>query len=448
MSILSLLQAPWAIAPEKLQEMQAIYATHLRGDKIDIDALEARMGRPLANEQQDYQVLDGGVAVLPIEGVLAPKMNLFMRISGGSSTQMMQQQIESAAADPRVKSLILSVDSPGGSVHGMPELAGTVAEAAAIKPVVTLATANIASAAYYVGCAANAVFITGPTVLAGSIGVVATHDYSPQAPGRALTEVSAGKYKRIATTNEPLTAEGRAYMQAQVDHLYSVFVDAVASSRGVSADQVLQHMADGRVFVGQQAINAGLVDGVSTFNALVESMATNPDQYAKRRKASIAVPVGAPQQSKSAGAAPKDKTSTRESKGTAMSETLTRASFEQDHAPLFAQLQAEFTALGATQERARIQAVPGHEKLLATMAMDGTSTGAHAALAVLSAEKAQRAAAATAHANDAPAAAPASAAPADKPEKTNAEKAAEAQAYAKEHGIEIVAALKHLGYAS
>lgn len=132
---------------------------------------------------------------------------------------------------------------------------------------------------------------------------------------------------------------------------------------------------------------------------------------------------------------------------------ITRASFEQDHAALFAQLRTEFTTLGATQERERIQAVlavgdglPGHEKLLNGMAFDGKTSAADAGLAVLAAEKQARAAALAAHQADAPAAAQGSAAPTDTP-KTKAEQVAEAQAYAKEHGTDLVAALKALGHA-
>ena len=83
MSILEILRAPWAIAPDKLAEIQAIYDTHLRGDKIDIAAVEARLGHSLQNEPTAYTVQDGGVAVLNIDGVIAPKANLFTRISGG-----------------------------------------------------------------------------------------------------------------------------------------------------------------------------------------------------------------------------------------------------------------------------------------------------------------------------------------------------------------------------
>jgi capsid assembly protease len=134
LKLLDLLTNAWAIQPEKLSEILAIYATHLRGEQIDIKGIEARLGRPLASEQQDYSVRDGGVAVLPIEGVIAPKANLFTQISGGTSAQMVQTQLESALVDARVKSIVLAIDSPGGSIFGTPELAATVREMAQTKP--------------------------------------------------------------------------------------------------------------------------------------------------------------------------------------------------------------------------------------------------------------------------------------------------------------------------
>jgi capsid assembly protease len=96
MKLLDLLTAPWAILPDQLAEIQGIYATHLRGDKIDIAAIEARLGRPLAHEQQDYEVRQGGIAVLTLEGTMAPKANIFSQVSGGISTQMAGLQLESA----------------------------------------------------------------------------------------------------------------------------------------------------------------------------------------------------------------------------------------------------------------------------------------------------------------------------------------------------------------
>lgn len=452
MNLLDLMRSPWALQLEKLQEIQAIYATHLRGEKIDIAAIEARLGHTLANEQKEYAIREGGVAVLPVEGVLAPKANLFMRISGGASTYMLQEQVESAESDPRVRSLVLAFDTPGGAVQGIPEFAETIYRMSHSKPVVAWVHGTMASAGVWSGTAANAIYVSGPTVQVGNIGVVAQHTWDPKA-GETKTEITAGKYKRIASSQAPLTAEGRAYLQADVDYVYSLFVDAVAKHRGASAEKVLEHMADGRDFRGQQAIDAGLVDGVSTLDALVEQLATNPAAFAARRKAVFA--VGA-LPSPSAGAAPKDPSQPRE-KDPVMSgdnTSITRASFEQDHAALFAQVRSEFLSLGATQERERIQAVlavgdglPGHEKLLNALAYDGKTSAAEASIQVLSAEKQARAAAAQAHVDDAPPPAKPSNAPNDPAGKSKAEMAAEAQAYAATNGVDVVTALKRLGYA-
>lgn len=404
MQLIDILTAPWAITPVKLLEIQAIYATHLRGDKIDVDAIEARLQRPLASEQQEYSIREGGVAVLSIEGVIAPKANMFTRISGGVSAQMALRQAESAIADARVKSLVLAIDSPGGSTLGSPELGAGLRELAAIKPIVTVSDGVMCSAAYWVGSAANAVFISGPTVQVGSIGVVATHSFDPRNAAQ-VTEITAGRYKRMASTDKPLTEEGRAYMQAMVDHLYSVFVNAVADNRGTSADAVLEHMADGRVFIGQQAIDAGLVDGVATVDAIVDQLAANPAALTARRRAQVGA-SGTPKPSGAGVAQQADATPPPVSRGTTM--PFTREQLQAEAPELLQSILAEGHTAGATAERARIQgieaqAMPGHQALIDALKFDGKSTGADAAMAIVAAEKAQRGAQAAAMAADAPA---------------------------------------------
>lgn len=459
MKLLDVITSPWAVLPDQLREIQSIYATHLKGEKIDIAAIEARLGRTLASDQQAYEIRPGGVAVLTLDGVMAPKANLMMQISGGVSTQMAGLQVESAIADPRVIALVLNIDSPGGSVFGTPELAATVQELAKIKPIVTVSSATLASAAYWVGSAANAVFITGPTVQVGSIGVVASHNYDPRASA-TTTEITAGKYKRIASGTAPLTTEGKAYMQGQVDHLYSVFVDTVATQRGVSAAAVLEHMADGRVFIGQQAVDRGLVDGFATVDAIVAQITADPAKFAARRKARFAATATQTPNAKPAGALASIQTTAEPVLLTPVNiqkgNLMDRATLAQQHPDLLAQLQTEFSATGATagaaQERERIAAVrsqvlPGHEALIEGLAFDGKTTGPEAAMAVLAAEKQSRTKQAAALASDAPK--PLNLAPAATVEtvKTASQQALHASAHAREKGISVVAALKELGYA-
>jgi signal peptide peptidase SppA len=451
MTLLELITGCWAIEPDKLREIQAIYATHMRGERIDVAAIEARLGRPLHAEQQAYSVEQGGVAVLRASGVMAPKANLFMQVSGGISTQMLTKQLESAAVDARVRATVLAMDTPGGNVLGVPEFAATIFALSQQKPIVIHSDGALASAGYWSGAAANAIYISGPVVQVGSIGVVVSRNFNPNASSKE-EHIVAGKYKRLAKSNEPLSEESRAVVQADVDYVYSLFVDDVAKFRGATSEQVLEHMADGRVFRGQQAIDAGLVDGVATLDALVEQMATDPSQFSTRRKARFVGGKGGAKQSTGAGAAQEDDLSATNQGNPDMETNVTRESLQKDHAPLYAALQAEFTALGATQERERQAAVratlvPGHEALVETLANDGKTTAAEAALAVNTAVRAAHTAAARQHADDAPAAVRSSAAPADKPTKTKQEQVVEAQAHAKAKNIDLVDALKELGYA-
>lgn len=395
MKPIDVLTSPWAIIPDKLTEITEIYSTHLRGEKIDIAGIEARIGQPLQSREQGYEVLDG-VALIPIDGVIAKRMNLFTQISGGASSELIARDVRQAAADEKVRAIILMIDSPGGSVDGTQALANIIREASAKKPVVAWADGMMASAAYWMGAAADSVFIAGDTTFVGSIGVVSQHvDVSERQKqmGVKTTEIYAGKYKRIASEFAPLTKDGKAYMQDMVDHLYSVFVRDVATHRGTTEEKVLADMADGRLFIGQNAITAGLADGVSTLDDLIAQLGGG--EYQPRRKAGtsgalatapVAETPAVPAVAGDATPVPANPQPTH--KGNPMDkETLAK-----DHPALFAALQTEFTTAGAAAERARIkdveaQSMPGHEALIASLKFDGKTTGPEAAVQVLNAHR-------------------------------------------------------------
>jgi len=392
------LSAPWAILPEKLVEIQSIAAAHLAGTPIDIAAVEARIGRPLENKPQGYEVIDG-VAIVPVEGVIAPKMNMLSEISGGASQALVRRDLAAALADPEVHSVVLAIDSPGGTVAGTDHLAQFIAGARGTKPIVAWTAGTMASAAYWIGSAADRVLMGDKNATLGSIGVVAKHvdvSRAQEAAGVKTTEIVAGKYKRVASEYGPLTEEGRAHLQDQVDAYYANFVDAVAQHRGKSAVDVLGSMAEGRIFIGQQAIDAGLADGISSLEAVVASL---NQQAADRRLQTLRSP--------------------------SMDITKDRVVAE------FPEIATALRSEGAQAERERIsavraQALPGHEALIEQFAFDGKTTGAEAAAAVLAAERALRDSQALALANDAPppvpfVGSPTGAAPELDPEKASAE---------------------------
>lgn len=390
MKLIDIVNGPWAITPEMLGEIQEIYRTHMRGEKISIPDVEAKLGRKLDNSREDsYHVIDG-VAVLDLDGPLARRANLFMRISGGTSTELLQRDFHHAMDDPQVDSVLLMVNSPGGTVAGTQELAETIYSRRGEKPVVALAEDVMASAAYWIGAAADKIYISESTTMVGSIGVVAGHvDYSKyeEKMGVKTTEITAGKYKRISSQYAPLSEEGRADIQAKLDHLYSIFVDSVATFRGVSSEEVLERMADGRVFIGQQAIDAGLVDGVSTLAQLLESMR---DKSAVKSFAAAGV-ASAKNLTEEIMTLEELKASNPE-----LVEQIEAAAREGyvPQADIDEQLEAARVE-GAEGERTRIQAVedqliPGHEALVNDLKFDGQTTGPEAAAKVLAAEKKHR----------------------------------------------------------
>ena len=395
MQLSDIVNGLWAITPEMHDEIMRIYATHLRGDKIDIAGVEAKLGRPLANEQKGYTIQDG-VAVLPLHGVIGKKMNLMTRISGGVSTQMVAAEFRAALEDPAVKSILLHIDSPGGTVDGTMELADTIFAARGQKPIVALADGVMASAAYWIGSAADQVFAMSDLTQVGSIGVIARHeDISRMLEngGVKTSLIYAGKFKAVGDSSQPLDSFSRQAIQEDVNQVYDAFVSAVARNRGVPLEQA-QALADGKIFRGKQAIIAGLVDGVSTFDALLASMSAGDAGL------SMFAQAGGPTQLSTTQETTMNNQNAQLS-GTAQSAPapLTLDALRSAHPDLAEAIRAEahqagLTA-GAEQERQRIQSVraqamPGHEALIERLAADGKSTGADAAMAIIQAEKETR----------------------------------------------------------
>jgi len=255
----------WALHPEKLEQVSSFVAAELAGEKAPAAAGEVFDG---GRELREYEVRDG-VAILPMTGVMDRRMNLFQAISGGVSSQQLAVRIREAGEDPEVEGLLLDIDSPGGSVFAVEEIAEAIREVKAVKPVIAHSYGMCCSAAYWAGSQCTRLIIGGNSEV-GSIGVVYVHyDQSEKdkTAGVHRTVLTAGKYKRIAADNAPLSREGEHYVQEQLDTYYSLFVDAVAEGRGVSTEKVLTDMAEGRTFIGEQALKAGLVDEIGNLES-------------------------------------------------------------------------------------------------------------------------------------------------------------------------------------
>lgn len=274
----------WCLPVEPFLQLCSRYEKHMKGPKLDFTVFKNGPEFERTTPRVDYDIRDG-VAVIPVAGLLAPKANLLTRICGATSLQVAGEQVKAAAADTRVNAIVLSVDSLGGSVLGAPELADTVFKLAREKPIVAHTAGRMAGAAYWVGCAANAMVVSGTTVQVGSIGVLMRRPADPTVSNQKI-EFFSGRYERMDRSLARPDKDADAYMQNRVDYLYSVFVEAVATARGVGVEYVNAHLADGRIFTGSQAVDAGLADDFMSLDALIEDLAARPSAYAQRRRLS------------------------------------------------------------------------------------------------------------------------------------------------------------------
>jgi signal peptide peptidase SppA len=210
-----------------------------------------------------YAVVDG-VAIIPVQGSLMHKSGYVGSSSGCMGYDGIQSQIESALLNSRVKGILLDVDSPGGEVAGVKDLARFISDAR--KPVWAHANEQSASAAYWLASAADRLMLSD-TAEVGSIGVLMAHaDYSValDQEGIKVTLLYAGAHKVDGNPYEALPEAVRAAFQADIDQLRSQFAEAIAGNRGISTAQVLS--TEAQLYRGRDAVEIGLADEVMSFD--------------------------------------------------------------------------------------------------------------------------------------------------------------------------------------
>ncbi|MGC3305734.1 S49 family peptidase [Pseudomonas aeruginosa] len=269
---------PWLMLPEHLENLLAI--AERMGDP---QALVTREGERL-NKARTVTVRNG-VAIVPVTGPIFRYANLFTEISGATSTQVLATDIQRALDDPAVRSIVLNIDSPGGVASGINELAELVYEGRKRKRIVTYAGGYLASAAYWIGSAAQEIVID-ETAMAGSIGVIVEAVVQPDGPDKP-------KRYQVVSRNAPnkrpdvTTEEGRKKIGETVDALAEVFENKVARNLGVAAERIPEMGDYGGLLVGAAAVQAGLAHRLGSLEALITELAK--PAATQPRKASMTV---------------------------------------------------------------------------------------------------------------------------------------------------------------
>lgn len=266
-------ETPWAILPETLATIQELIAVRVTGHRLAPEEIQARIGDGPA--RVDMQVA-GGVAILPIYGVITPKADLMTDMSGGTSVDRIQRSFREAMGSKDVKAVVLDVNSPGGLTDMIQELAGEIHQERGKKPILANANSTAASAAYWIAAQADELTVT-PSGRVGSIGVFAAHQDMSKALEKAgieTTLISAGKHKVDGNPFEPLSDRAKATIQERIDGTYGAFVEDVARGRGVAVDAVQSGYGEGKVLQARAALREGMVDRVETLEATVARAAT------------------------------------------------------------------------------------------------------------------------------------------------------------------------------
>ena len=240
-------------------------------DRLDLD-VEGLQIKSEAKYQREASTTAKGIAVIPIIGSMSHRATGIEAMSGMTSYATLQKQFDAAFNDPNVGSILMDIDSPGGSVAGAFDFRDYLMSKKGTKPVYALARDAMCSAAYLIGSTADKVYAT-QTARVGSIGVVAMHTDASgkmEKDGIKPTFISAGKFKTAGNPYEKLEGEKLKYLQDSVDESYDMFINAVADARGI--DKKVIRDTEARVYGGKKAVEIGLADGIRTYESVLAEM--------------------------------------------------------------------------------------------------------------------------------------------------------------------------------
>ena len=288
----------WAIHEDKLHEILAVVDRWLSGQSLGPLTIRAEDDeddgpRPhfesLRGARRDTADQQNVIAVLPLRGVIAHRMNMLTSFSGGVSTEKFGQEFMQAVRDPNVAEIVIDVDSPGGAVEGTEELAKKIFDARGSKPITAVVNSFSASAAYWIAAQADKVVIM-PSGEAGSVGVFVLHSETSKANEEAGVKhtfivASSSPHKVEGNSLEPLSEAAKKRIQQQVDFHMNRFVRDVARGRGVDRDKVTSSFGGGRMLNSRESIQHGLADEIGTMDDVIAAAAKRIRGRAGRRAA-------------------------------------------------------------------------------------------------------------------------------------------------------------------
>jgi signal peptide peptidase SppA len=269
------IEQPWAITRPMLAVVANVLGRRLAATHAELAEVRAAVA-PMPRRTDIGPA--PGVAVIPIHGVIAPRMNMMSDISGGTSYHQVRNLLSLAVADPSIRTIVLDLDTPGGSCAGAPECAAAIRAARLKKPIIASVEYQACSAGFWLASSATEI-VMAPSAQVGSIGVFTMHEDLSKALeqlGVNVSVISAGKYKTEGSPVAPLSPEARARIQHLVNSTYGRFVADVATGRGITPAAVRAGYGEGAVVTAEDALALGMVNAIATFEGTLERVLTTP----------------------------------------------------------------------------------------------------------------------------------------------------------------------------
>ncbi|MCX6690797.1 MAG: signal peptide peptidase SppA [Methanoregula sp.] len=200
------------------------------------------------------------IGVVEIEGVIADSKDIM-------------EDIVRFKEDETIKGVILRINSPGGSVPPSQEIFEEVKKLRGKKKVYVSMGTVCASGGYYIATAGEKIYAM-PSTITGSIGVimeqVVIEDLLKKV-GLQPNTMKAGNFKDVGSPFRKMKVEERKYFQEILNTIHTQFINTVATQRKIPMNDAIK-LSDGRIYLGQQAMDLKLIDRIGTFYDTVDDM--------------------------------------------------------------------------------------------------------------------------------------------------------------------------------
>lgn len=231
---------------------------------------------PAPGPQGDY------IGVIEVHGEIGPSADdsMFAMSTSGYDHDAAMEFVDEMMEDNANKGIFLSLDTPGGTVYESDELYLKLMEykEETGRPVYAYMHSVAASGGYYIAMAADEIYANRNTTT-GSIGVIMSGmEMSGLYEKLGISEINitSGPNKAMGSAGTPMTEEQIAIYQSIVDEAYGIFVDIVATGRGMD-EATVREIADGRIYTAQQALALNLIDGIDVAEKYKDKVLENFD---------------------------------------------------------------------------------------------------------------------------------------------------------------------------